>query len=122
MKTDDDEQSKTRQEDVHEDPGEEKQKQQNQDLSSQTGEKKAGTQVNARLSVQAVFFLGDGHRLVEDCILEHVPLDKQKSRSGNQEGKRPNHESPFHRWFETIFHSFAFRGVPHTRALTALSL
>lgn len=95
MKTDDDEQSETRQEDVHEDPGEEKQKQQNQDLSSQTGEKKAGKQEDARLSVQAVFFLGDGDRLVEDRVLEHVPLDKRKSRSGTQEGNGRTTSLPF---------------------------
>lgn len=78
MKTDDDEQAKTRQEDVHEDPEEEREKQKNQDHSGQDGEKEDGKRVNARLSVQAVFFLCDGHRLVEDGVLEHVPLDKHR--------------------------------------------
>lgn len=87
MKTNDDQQSKTRQEDVHEDPEEEKEKQKNQDRSSKQGEKEAGKQVNVRLSIQAIFFLCDGHRLVEDCILEHVPVDEQRRR-GQETGRK----------------------------------
>lgn len=105
MKTDDDEQSQTRQEDIHEDPEKEKQTQTNQDHSSQTGKKEGGRQPDARLSIQAVFFLCDGHRLVEDCILEQVPLDK-KDRRGHEAGG----------------HHLSIQCSPHTRALTALSL
>lgn len=102
MKPDDDEQAKTRQEDVHEDPEEEREKQKNQDHSGQDGEKEDGKRVNARLSVQAVFFLCDGHRLVEDGVLEHVPLDKHRRA---------------HRVSKLGGSAF-----PSTRALTALSL
>lgn len=107
MKTDDDEQSQTRQEDIHEDPEKMKQMQMNQDDSSQTGEEEGGRRLDARLSIQAVFFLCDGHRLVEDRVLEQVPLDK-KDRRGHEAGR----------------HHLSIQCSPHThtRALTALSL
>lgn len=104
MKTDDDEQSQTRQEDIHEDPEREKQTQTNQDDSSQTGEE-GGRRLDARLSIQAIFFLCDGHRLVEDCVLEQVPLDK-KDRRGHEAGGL----------------HLSIQCSPHPRALTALSL
>lgn len=49
METNDDEQPETRQEDVHEDPGEEKQKQPNQGDSRQKGGSKAAKRTSLRL-------------------------------------------------------------------------
>lgn len=51
MKTDDDEQSQTRQEDIHEDPEGEKQKQNNQGDSCQREATKDQKEKNARLSI-----------------------------------------------------------------------
>lgn len=123
MKTDDDQQSKTRQEDVHEDPEEEKQKQKNQDHSSQKAEKEAGRQRNVRLSIQAIFFLCDGHRLVEDCVLEHVPLDGQR-RAGEETGRKRGQNTSLLSigGVKQSSISFSLRCFPDTRALTALSL
>lgn len=56
--------------------------QHNQGDSSHGEAKKDQKQTNVRLSIQAVFFLGDGDRLVENCILENVALNKKKTKSG----------------------------------------
>lgn len=44
----------------------------------QQPKRRKGEQADARLSVQAVLLLCDGHRLVEDGVLEHVPLEKDR--------------------------------------------
>lgn len=131
MKTDDDEQAETRQEDVHEDAGEEKR-------AAQSGReqpkrsKKAQKQTHVRLSIQAVFPLCDGHRLVENCILENVSLNKKKTKSGpnspetnffffSKETKL--WEAEFSPRFITNSAQFdELRLISDTRALTLLSL
>lgn len=52
MKTDDDEQSKTRQEDIHKDPEEEKPKQNNQGDSCQMQKRKEGSKGDKRTSLR----------------------------------------------------------------------